>query len=519
MNDNKSIVPYKRPETRAELARRNHLWFHSIFLPHFVTYSTADFQKEMFQITEDDSIKVAAITAFRGSGKSTIMTLSYPIWSVVGAQRRKFVLLLAKTQSQAKIHFSNLKREFETNEMLRADLGPFEQDSDEWGQYSIVLPKYGARITAASSEQSIRGIRHGPHRPDLVVVDDPEDLQSVKTLEGRDKTWTWLTSEVIPIGDRSTKIIVVGNLLHEDSVMMRLKNLIGSGTMSGIYREYPLLNDGEVIAWPGKFPNMATVEELKKEIGNESAFQREYLLRIVTDEDQVIKPEWIEYYAGPPPESEDFRYAATGVDLAISEKSTADCTAMVSGRIHGHGDDLKVFILPHPVNERMDFPKTVTCAISLSKTLGGGVPTRLIIEEVGYQKAFIDHLKNQSFPAEGFRPQGQDKRERLSLVSHLVQQGKVLFPKKGAEQLVAQLVGFGKERHDDLADAFVILLLDAIGDDDPGFVFPHLVTAESEASQKNYSDLTNEELKRFEREADLELMRESEDRRKRGLEY
>jgi len=40
----------------------------------------------------------------------------------------------------------------------------------------------------------------------------------------------------------------------------------------------------------------------------------------------------------------------------------------------------------------------------------------------------------------------------------MVQSGKVLFPKKGAERLIEQLVHFGMEKHDDLADAFAILL-------------------------------------------------------------
>jgi phage terminase large subunit-like protein len=44
-------------------------------------------------------------------------------------------------------------------------------------------------------------------------------------------------------------------------------------------------------------------------------------------------------------------------------------------------------------------------------------------------------------------------------VSHLIQSGQVLFPRLGAENLILQLTGFGKESHDDLADAFAILML------------------------------------------------------------
>src|SRR5439155_412957 len=94
-------------------------------------------------------------------------------------------------------------------------LAPNFDISDEWGSNSIVISKFGARITIASTEQSIRGLRHGEHRPDLVICDDVEDLNSVKTREGREKTFQWLTGEVLPIGDQNTKLMIIGNLLHE----------------------------------------------------------------------------------------------------------------------------------------------------------------------------------------------------------------------------------------------------------------------------------------------------------------
>lgn len=38
------------------------------------------------------------------------------------------------------------------------------------------------------------------------------------------------------------------------------------------------------------------------------------------------------------------------------------------------------------------------------------------------------------------------------------------FPRKGAEQLITQLLGFGGETHDDAVDALVYLILGVIGD-------------------------------------------------------
>ncbi len=261
------------PILRKSLTRESHYWFFHIYLHDYVKYPTAEFHKEMFQITEKDSVKNAVICAFRGSAKSTIMTLSYPIWAILGAPQKKFVLILSQTQQQARLHLTNIKREFESNEVLRKDLGPFREESDEWGSTSLVIPEHGARITAASSEQSIRGIRHGAHRPDLILCDDVEDLNSVKTKEGRDKTYAWLTGEVIPSGDVGTKIVIIGNLLHEDSLLMRIKKLIEEEKLDGVFKAYPLIDLNGNILWPGKFPTTKEVEDLKRTIGNEKSWQ------------------------------------------------------------------------------------------------------------------------------------------------------------------------------------------------------------------------------------------------------
>jgi hypothetical protein len=44
----------------------------------------------------------------------------------------------------------------------------------------------------------------------------------------------------------------------------------------------------------------------------------------------------------------------------------------------------------------------------------------------------------------------------------------VLFPRYGCEQLIEQLTGFGVEKHDDLADAFAILILKTIEENTGG---------------------------------------------------
>lgn len=450
----------KNRKIRTAVTRKNHIWFFSIYFPHYMSFDTAPFQNELFALTENNSWRLLCVVAFRGSGKSTIITMSYAIWAILGFQQKRFVLILCQTKSQAKQHMMNLRRELESNDLLKNDLGPFQQEDDEWGSSSLVFSRYNARITVGSTEQSIRGLRHHQHRPDLIIGDDLEDLSSTKTRESRDKTYQWFTGEVIPAGDVHTRIVLVGNLLHEDSLLMRLRKNIEEGKLSGIFREYPLVDSNENVAWPGKFPTQEKIDELRRTIGNESAWQREYLLRIIADDEQVVQKGWLKFYDVLP--DEDCDLTATGIDLAISEKDSADFTAMVSGKLYFDGEDGKnavIYILPNPIYERMNFPQTLERAKLLSHSLGNGKPTKLYVEDVAYQRAFPQALEHDGYPAEGVKIEGHDKRARLTLTTPWIQNGRILFPVKGAERLLEQLTGFGVEKHDDLVDAFTILIL------------------------------------------------------------
>ena len=66
-------------------------------------------------------------------------------------------------------------------------------------------------------------------------------------------------------------------------------------------------------------------------------------------------------------------------------------------------------------------------------------------------------LEHHGVKATAIKPKG-DKRTRLALTSTAIKSAKILFPRQGCERLIEQLVGFGVEKHDDLADAFSLLI-------------------------------------------------------------
>ena len=109
---------------RRQVVYHSHFMFFNIFFPHYVKYPLAEFHKDIFRITEDQSNKLACIVAFRGSAKSTLVTFSYTLWSILGVQQKKFVLIICQTQAQARQQMTNIKFELESNPLLKSDMGP-----------------------------------------------------------------------------------------------------------------------------------------------------------------------------------------------------------------------------------------------------------------------------------------------------------------------------------------------------------------------------------------------------------
>jgi predicted phage terminase large subunit-like protein len=452
---------------RKELARRSHYWFFHIYLSHHITYQTAQFQKEMFAITENNEISEAVIVAFRGSGKSTIMSLSYPLWAILGKQERKFVAIFSQTQQQVRLCLQNIRFELETNPLLIEDFGPFGEDNEEWKVSSLELKRYDARISALSAAESMRGIKHHQYRPDLIIFDDVEDSESVKTKEGRDKLFEKVEGEAGPSGDLNTKIIVIGNLLHEDGLIMRLKERIKKGSNS-VFRAYPLIDDNGKILWPEKFKIKDDLGKLRNRVGDEYLWQREYMLKIVPNENRIIQPQWITNYISIPLKSQyDFQYIGIGADLAITESEKSDYTSFIAAQIHGSEESLRIYICRHMINKKMDFPTTVYELTNFIHYFGSKNDVKIFIEEVGYQKALIDEFKKKNYQVEGVKVGGRNKAERLKFASVYVKDKKVLFPQEGCEDLKQQMLGFGVERHDDLVDAFSCLMEKVIELDKP----------------------------------------------------
>jgi hypothetical protein len=333
MNQSPAQPPQTQPESFFETyeARRESartlLGFSLVYLTGYFTDPPASFHSELIRSLEDEAIKRLLIIGFRGSGKSTLGSLALPLWAALERpQDFPFIILVADSNRQATLNISAIKHELETNNLIKQDYGEIrgkviedfslQGEGEEWQKQNIVLSN-GVRILARSRGQKVRGLRHLQHRPKLVVVDDPEDGEWVRTKENRDKTDRWLHSEIIPgLDARKGKLVVIGNLLHMDALLSRLK-APGTGFKT---LEYPLIKN-DVCTWPAMYPTEKALKDKERDMGT-IPWQREMLLKIVADEDQIVKPEDIHYYDERPTTGAALK--GHGVDLAISQKENAD---------------------------------------------------------------------------------------------------------------------------------------------------------------------------------------------------
>jgi phage terminase large subunit-like protein len=446
-------------EARKESAKTL-LGFSLVYLTGYFTDPPATFHAELIHSLESESLRRLLIVGFRGSGKSTLGSLALPLWAALEyPDKYPFIILVADSSRQATLNISAIKHELETNNLIKQDYGEIkgkviedfslQGEGEEWQKQNIVLSN-GVRILARSRGQKVRGLRHLQHRPKLVVIDDPEDGEWVRTKENRDKTDRWLHSEIIPgLDARKGKLVVIGNLLHMDALLSRLK---APGTQFKVL-EYPLVDQNGRCTWPAMYPTKEALAAKERDMGA-IPWQREMLLKIVADEDQIITPEDIHYYDAIPTGAVA-ALKGHGIDLAISQKENADYTTDVEGDVYYVDDAPKIFILPNPFNEHVvfhDFMKYVRAIPGERK--GAHI---FFVEDVGYQKAAIQEMERMMLPVVPIRPT-TDKRSRLQVVAPYIKNGTVLFPRTGCEQLLGQIFNLGVESHDDLCDGLTTLL-------------------------------------------------------------
>ncbi|EFE7718466.1 hypothetical protein OEA61_005289, partial [Escherichia coli] len=148
----------------------------------------------------------------------------FTLWTIIRAIKH-YPVIIMDSIDQAYPMLEAIKAELEFNPRLKNDFPEVCGQGRVWRMGTIVTAN-NIKVTVAGSGKKLRGLRHGPYRPDLVILDDIENDEMVRNPEQRDKLHDWLTKTVMPLGEAGgkTDIIYIGTILHYDSVLSRTLN-------------------------------------------------------------------------------------------------------------------------------------------------------------------------------------------------------------------------------------------------------------------------------------------------------
>ncbi len=196
------------------------------YFPRYTARPPAQVHKdlcaELERILASTDTERFACAAPRGIAKSTWVSLIFTLFCAVHT-RKRFVVLFLKNFSLASTLISDLKHELEHNDRLAADF-PWACGRGPVWKRDEIITNSGVKILGVASGSPIRGRKHREHRPDLLILDDIEDDQHVRSLDQRNKLSHWLNNAVLKAKgvDAKADFVAIGTLLHHDSLLARL---------------------------------------------------------------------------------------------------------------------------------------------------------------------------------------------------------------------------------------------------------------------------------------------------------
>ena len=434
-------------DSRLSQARDSIIDFGRIYLPHYITKPSAPFHASWEKIARHTGEPVL-VEAFREAGKSTYFSF-LDVLHAVCFERAKFILIAAYTVDRAEMFSSRVLAELLANRKLIADFGDLVENSK--AAVGLFRAK-DSTVKAVSIGQNMRGLTAGPHRPDFVRLDDIQGRRSAHNRQIVAEQVRWILMDLIPALQDGYNLKIIATQVALRDVVQLLRE--GGGEYAAVKTlRTPLLDKDGRCAWPQQY-SARRIERLRKTVGRR-AFNQEYLLQVVGDDEGKLQAAWLRYYE--PRDIQDKHY-----QLIIS---ASDLGGYKTGRQHDYKATVIVGINPGPeidvlaVRLKRETPSQFLK--SLYQLYQIWQPKAMYWEDNGQQSIMQDLFLAEAEQRGQYLPlkpltNTQSKESRIEgTLFPLVENQRIFFhPADGAQKLlIDQLLDFPDGSHDDGPDA------------------------------------------------------------------
>lgn len=423
---------------------------------------TPDFHREIVDMYIDN--RFSAVAAPRGHAKSTITSFAYALHTAI-YNKADTIVLISASENQAVQFLERIKNEIESNHHIRAIFGDLK--SDKWSATQIKLTN-GTTMFAKGRGAQIRGLIQGSSRPDLVIMDDIEDEELVRSELRRSDLEQWLNGSILPgIEPKIGKVIFIGTILHLDSLLNRV--LDDELYPDFVSKKYKAIDpeSGKPL-WPERFSkeSLNRIKESYISRHQLAQFYMEYQNDPVAQDNATFRPEYFQFFEELP----TLKQSPGGIRHEIyvdmgggSASKSADPTAIVSlamddsNTIYVHdyinkryGNDLKPFF-----DDLFNFiAKYDPTKVAFEKTSASLMVEKPLEQEM--QK------RNKNFSISWLTPtrgssqsrgnMSDGKYQRIASMEGDFKLGQIKM-RKWMSELQEQLLSFPRGQHDDLIDA------------------------------------------------------------------
>ena len=450
--------------------------FAAQYMSHYLTHPVAKFHRTIYAELYDESNDLLSLECMRGSGKTTIASITYALYLLCEGKDAEFQVISRSggTTGTATKIMAKVKRELETNQLLLHDYGIKRGES--WGQDHIQVIRGDGKVVdfySLGKRSSIRGSRG------TVIIDDPQNYDDCvsETVLTRDEEW--LLTDILPVMLPGQRLMFIYTPIHPLALGCKLKKMEDFKSLS-FPAEDPVWSGKSV--WQEHYPDEFLAKRFR--MMGKIRYGSEYLCIARVSDNPTFQEEWIQGYE---PDTALFReveniglYRVTGMDGAESKADSADYTAIITvGATSGENPDVYLLdvkrekwsvkdgasFLLNTFTEFKQHKTIVESRVKDNKTKTGG--DALIVQIRDQERIYKNYVN--LYPV---RPVS-DKVTRALYIQPLIQEGRffVNFKDPAHVGLVNEMVMFdGKGTfHDDRVDALVYAITDVI-DRGKGFV-------------------------------------------------
>lgn len=435
-------------QNREQLLRKlitDQVFFNSLLLGDMFDIKIPKFHKQVYEALNDRNKQLVIIQMPRGFGKTTILQ-GYMLSQIVH-QNYKVIVYVSDTYSQAKLHTEAVREQLECNDKLINLYG--SQVSKNWAEAQFETAQ-GTTVIPKGSDQSIRGIKVGIHRPDMVIIDDPENDLNSLTLEQRDKLWQHLFAVIKPMmkADKKSKIVWLGTPICEDCVLYRLMELFKDRSGAAII-QLAAEDEGGHSIWPDLWPDsrLQDTKQLYSEAGMLHVYYREYMGTILAPQDAMFPIKQAFYYKND--ELPKVTRTYMSIDLAFSQRESADFCAAI---VFSVSSKEKSVYVRTAVKKRMKPDEFLTLLMQLYMQYN---IAEIYVQNVvldAFFKFYASEKYMLPFKVVKVSRQKDAKYLRIASLEPLFKSGRLKFQRDQVD-LLGELAQYPRAKHDDMADA------------------------------------------------------------------